>query len=498
MEHTIRIHQAENSQILSVQRDSILLSGLQSFGLSVSAPCGGKGTCGKCKVEVRLQEQNHSVLSCQYRVSSDLEVYLPKPQEIRILSESYFPELNLEYKKVDQASYGIAVDVGTTTVVVFLEDLQARRNLGSRSFLNPQKAYGADVISRIQYGSDPEHLVMLQKVLLTELNVCIEDLAHEFQLDAGLITAISIAGNTTMLHLLKGVDPSSLAVYPFTPVFLEQQSFPAIVLGLSSIPEATVYLLPSLSAYVGADILAGIAASELPDEENWSLFLDIGTNGEMALGNRQKILCCATAAGPAFEGAKISCGLGGVQGAIHRFTTEGYETIGNSKPIGLCGSGLIDVVSVLLQTQKLDPSGYLEKAIHFIDESGLSLSPQDIREVQLAKGAIAAGIETLIKKAGIETRQIAKVYLAGGFGYAIHPESASALGLFPKELEDKIIRAGNTAGLGARLFLHSDEFAARIKNIADRAEHFDLSMDMGFNESFVMNMGFPDHSVEEQ
>ncbi|MCK5821552.1 MAG: DUF4445 domain-containing protein, partial [Bacteroidales bacterium] len=376
-----------------------------------------------------------------------------------------------------------------------LEDLQKHQNVDSASFLNPQKAFGADVISRIQFTMEQKGLNKLQEVLRIELDKNIQLLCEKNGIDKTAISKLSLAGNTSMLHILKGVDPSSLASYPFTPIFIDLQIITSQELGLQSVPKASIHFLPSLSAYIGADIMAGVAASEMPDDEGYSLFLDIGTNGEMALGNKNRIICCATAAGPAFEGAKISCGLGGVDGAIHSFSLENFETIGNSRPIGLCGSGLIDVVASLLKSQELDLSGYLENPVHFLKESDLSLTPQDIREVQLAKGAIAAGIETLLKMAEIQIDQISKVYLAGGFGYAIHPESASAIGLLPKALIPKIILAGNTSGLGARLYLHADEFGDRISKLASTAEHFDLSMDMGFNESFVMNMGFPDQSA---
>ena len=275
-------------------------------------------------------------------------------------------------------------------------------------------------------------------------------------------------------------------------------------MGLEACPDAKVRLLPSLSTYVGADIIAGIASTELPDDDEYSLFLDIGTNGEMALGNKSKILTCATAAGPAFEGANISCGLGGVNGAIHSFSGKNYHTIGAGPPSGLCGSGLVDAVAWLLNTGQLDSSGFLEKPVTLLDgkmmadELPLQLTPQDIREVQLAKGAIAAGIQTLISEAGIHDSDISRLYLAGGFGYAMHVETAVRIGLIPASLKDKVISSGNLSGLGARLSLHSDDFNRRIKRIAGKAKYFELSNHMGFNEAFVMKMNFQDPLIEEE
>lgn len=491
MIRNLRIKSDGGTREIKVSQGSTLLNSLQENNFLISAPCAGNGTCGKCSVE---KDGGKMILACQHIISDDLEISIPQANEMKIQSESYFPDLNIIYNSIDSVSYGIAVDLGTTTVVVYLEALADNKNIATTSFVNPQNSFGADVISRIQFASEDKGLKMLQASLIKDLDKAIRELCKENEIESEAISRVCISGNTTMLHILKGVDPTPLASYPFTPVFTDLQRIEAKEIDIEAIPNAIVDLLPSLSAYVGADIIAGIASSELPDESDYSLFIDIGTNGEMALGNKDKILCCATAAGPAFEGAKISSGMGGVKGAIHKFSEEGYETIGNSKPLGLCGSGLIDVISHLLKTKKLDPTGYLEEAINFLPGSELSLTPQDIREVQLAKGAIAAGIHTLVNKAEIGFDQISKVYLAGGFGYAINPKSAAEIGLFPDELISKIIRAGNTSGLGARLFLQSDDFASRLKRIAAIAEHFDLSTDMGFNESFVMNMGFPDQS----
>jgi uncharacterized 2Fe-2S/4Fe-4S cluster protein (DUF4445 family) len=343
----------------------------------------------------------------------------------------------------------------------------------------------------------PESLQEQKQLIVRSINRAIKELAEENGIEGCSINQVVLAGNNPMLHILKGDDPSGLAIFPFNPVFVDEQRLTAGSAGLDFCEGAELILLPSLSSYVGADIIAGIASTELPDEEKYSLYIDIGTNGEMALGNTERILTCATAAGPAFEGAKISCGLGGVDGAIHKFNGDGYKTIGSVPPAGLCGSGLVDVIAWLLDTGKLEPSGYLENPVTILEANttadglSLELTPQDIREVQLAKGAIAAGIQTLLSEAGIEESQIERLYLAGGFGYALHVDSAARIGLFPASLKDKVIRAGNLAGLGARLAIHSDAFKERIKSIRDKAEYFELSNHMGFNEAFVMEMHYP-------
>jgi len=472
-----------------------LLKALRDNNIYVTAPCAGQGKCGKCKVLIHKSSSFNSdyreVTACKTYIESDMHITIPQANNALIQSESYFPDLQIAYDSNEVNSFGIAVDIGTTTIVVYLEDLHAHKNIDNQSFLNPQKAFGADVISRIQYAQNEENISELQHALLSELRLSISSLASKNNLELQQIAKTTITGNTTMLHLFLGVDPSSLASYPFDPVFIEEKNLSGEELNLIEASSSEIQLIPSISAFIGADIVAGIAATELTDEEHYALFLDIGTNGEMALGNKSQLLCCATAAGPAFEGAKISCGLGGVSGAIHQIDESGFKTIDNASPTGLCGSGLIDLVASLLNQDKLDPSGYLESELTFLEDYNLKLQPQDIREVQLAKGAIIAGIYTLINKAGISIDMIEKVYLAGGFGYAIDPVSAVRIGLLPPELEHKVIRTGNTAGLGSRLYLHSEEFKKRANNVAQEAKHFDLSVDMDFNELFVMNMNFP-------
>ena len=491
----------KNQEYLVEAEGGNLLDHIRKAGIPIGAPCGGKGTCKKCTVKLSDPDKGNEskdVLACEIEVGRDMSVEVPSPSEARILSEAYWPEIDLKWDEVKaEQEYGVGIDIGTTTVVVFLEDLNKHKNISNYSFLNPQSSYGADVISRIQAVMQDGELLGEQKnLILRGISDAITQQITAKGIRNEQISKISIAGNAPMLHILMGSDPSGLAIYPFTPVFLDEQQLKGSELGLELYDESEVSLLPSLSAYVGADIIAGLAATELSDDEGYSLYLDIGTNGEMALGNKDRILTCATAAGPAFEGANISCGLGGVDGAIHSFDENGFKTIGSAPPSGLCGSGLVDVIAWLLNQDKLDPSGYLEEAVEFLDGGKtadglpLQLTPQDIREVQLAKGAIAAGIKTLLSEANIDASQVERLYLAGGFGYALHEDSAARIGLIPEKLKSKVIRAGNLAGLGARLALHSEEFKKRVDKIREKAEYFELSNHMGFNEAFVMEMGF--------
>ena len=481
-----------------------LLDALRLQNSYIPSPCGGKGICGKCMVEV---ERFGRVRACGFFPEVEVSVLVPDISPMRILSESFWPDPEPRFDKLapgNDASLGLAVDVGTTTVVVFLEDLELHRNLAVRSFPNPQQAYGADVISRIHYCiGDSAGTARLQQELLSAIAGAGLELCNGASVSSQRIGRIALAGNTTMQHLARGVNPESLAIYPFTPVFLEEQSVSGLI---NEFPQATVELIPSLSSYIGADIVSGFSAVSLNSSAGWKLFLDIGTNGEIVLWNGDRIFTCATAAGPAFEGARISCGMPGVEGAVCALNPDGtVETIGNKPPAGLCGSGLVDAVALLLESGVVDSSGYMEDGRRMTDDRWnlrhpssvvrqstvlSAILPADIRELQLAKGAIAAGIEVLLIEAGIGVEEVEQVFLAGGFGYALHDWSAARIGLIPAGLEKKLIRAGNTAGLGARLWLQSGEFRDNTRSLTSRMKYVELSDHPEFNDRFVMNMGF--------
>ncbi|MFA6483306.1 MAG: ASKHA domain-containing protein [Bacteroidales bacterium] len=469
-----------------------LLESLRSKEAYVPSPCGGKGICGKCNVEVKGVGV---VRACSYYPGQDITVVIPEPSVMQVLTESFWPDPEPEpdWFPNDNPQYlGLAVDIGTTTVVVFLDDLRSHRNTGIVSFPNPQHTYGADVISRIHYcRENADGTRRLHQEIISSIEKAAIQLCQAKGFDPVSVGKIVVTGNPTMLHLFKGVSPESLAVYPFTPVFLDEQDLSASDLGFSNFPGARVVILPSVSSFIGADIVAGLASVSLNPASGWSLFLDIGTNGEMVLWNGSIILACATAAGPAFEGARISCGMAGIEGAISDIDTVGYETIGGKPARGLCGSGLVDAVANLLNTGKIDMMGFMESDERFIPGIDLMLTPQDIREVQLAKGAIAAGIKILMLEAGIFAGDVNRVFMAGGFGYALHDWSAGRIGLIPDGLEKRQIRAGNTSGLGARLWLHSEEFRTYTRELAQNIRYVELTEHAEFNDLFMWEMTFP-------
>jgi len=488
----VTVHQPQGIKRLQGETGSSLLQILRDNHISLFAPCGGNGICGKCRVRVK---EMGVLTACTYYPESDIEILLPGSKESSVLTAQHALTYSVPIMPghlAMQASYplGLAVDIGTTTIAFYLVSLITASTLLTRGTLNPQSAYGADVISRIQHCSEGKGLFEMQQSVIKAINKQIAEMAAFAGTTPDQFVKIVIAGNTTMLHILAGVDPTPIALAPFTPAFTEKKIIPARELEINAADFAEVHLLPSISAYVGSDIVAGLASLNPPDSVRNYLFLDIGTNGEMALVCGDKITCCATAAGPAFEGAKISCGMGAVSGAISVFEGPGmFETIGNiAEPAGVCGSGLIDIVAYMVEHDVVNSDGNMED--HFPVYKTLQLNQQDIREVQLAKAAIRAGIEILLKEAGIGLNEIDALYLAGGFGNYISPESAMTIGLLPHEMAGKIIALGNTSGTGAVLSLKSELFETRINSILERTSYIELSTHDEFVMEFAMNMYF--------
>jgi uncharacterized 2Fe-2S/4Fe-4S cluster protein (DUF4445 family) len=483
---------------ITADKDALLLDVIRDSGLSVMAPCGGKGLCRKCRVFV---EDCGNVLACRHRLSAPGTILLPSLKKAaRIQADA------VSFTKVPpnpgplpavEHPFGVAVDIGTTTVVLYLLDLAEYARSDRIAFLNPQADYGQDVVSRIHYTMEhPEGLKTLQRKILAAVNDGITTLCRMHKLDPSFIVKMTFAGNTTMLHLLLGVDPKPIALAPFTPAFTEEKRLKGADLDLKMNPEGLVLVLPSVSGYVGADISAGLAATPLPAAATFSLYIDIGTNGEMALGRKDQIFCCSTAAGPAFEGAKIQCGIGGIDGAISSFRQGKYKTLGDEKPIGICGSGLIDIMAYLLEKGTISPEGRMEEdfLIEKAEDAGadhdLVITPRDVREIQLAKAAIAAGIRVLVRHAGIRLEEIEHVYLAGGFGSTIDIRSAVRIGLLPATLQSRIRAVGNTAGLGALNALKSVDFEKSVTEVVRACRYIELSGRSDFNEEYIDAMAF--------
>ncbi|MDR3147505.1 MAG: ASKHA domain-containing protein [Treponema sp.] len=483
-----------NAQCKADQGET-LLSALVRGGFVIDAPCGGRGFCEKCKVRLvrgRVQtpagaaDKAGFVLACQTIPETDITIELPRHDG---LVQNEVDAVARSVKAPARA--GIALDLGTTTLSAQLVDLDGGEVLDTHSELNDQRVFGADVMSRINAARNGK-----TGELFALINRQTERIIRRFCEKWGIpaIERLVAAGNTTMLHLFTNTDPSSMGELPFTPVFLETRQLGGAEL---SLPVERVTVLPSIAAFIGGDIVSGLAALDILAGANNSLLIDIGTNGEMALLHDGRIYCCSTAAGPALEGAEISCGMGGVTGAISRITRRNGElsftVIGGAEPRGICGSGLIDVMALMLREGIIDETGALDDAYEagFAVTGSISIVNRDVRQYQLAKSAILSGIKILCKNAGLGLADIGTVYIAGGLGFFIDKENAIATGLLPREFRDKIAVCGNLSLRGALRCLGEDAaFLAACDRIITKSANIDLAADSAFMDEFAGNMLF--------
>ncbi len=460
---------------------------LDKQDLYLAKPCGGVGKCGKCKVSatgelsplsdaekklLTAEEISSTVrLACETFALGDCTVEFNSDRQINVISSEKM-DTSIFSSDNNTAGFCAAVDIGTTTVAAYLVKLPECKIIKSACALNPQTQFGADVISRITY-STSGGLSKLQEVI----NDCVNSLVNSFgeKIDRTVIT-----GNTVMLHLLCGLDPEKIAVYPFTPqsLFGEERN--------------GAYLPRCISSYVGADITCAVLASKMTETDG-SFLVDIGTNGEMAIFKDNTLICASTAAGPAFEGAGISMGCTAKEGAINTVKYENqtisYTTIGNAKPIGICGSGLIDAIASMKRAGVIDETGYLEEPFE-IGDSGISISPADIRQIQLAKSAVRAGIDALLYESGTSIDDIKDFCIAGGFGSYLDLESCAEIGLLPREALPKARVIGNGAGSGAIMIACNPSLEAISEDIAANAKTIELSESAVFMEKYIDNMMF--------
>ncbi|MDI6812145.1 MAG: ASKHA domain-containing protein [Desulfitobacteriaceae bacterium] len=577
----------DNLQIKVPAGMSIMTAAAEA-GVEVEGPCGGKGTCGKCRVKILRSEGDEWVRACQTPVSGDLVVEIPQaevslyrksaislsqatvepdPGVVKVCLHVEAP--SLEHQAADaerfltaldrdnatlsleamrslpgalrqaggevtavlsgtevlavetgntlERLYGLAVDIGTTTVVAALVDLTSGETLATASASNTQNIFGADVIARIEHAAKGlKGLEQLQRRVLQVINKLIAHLRAETGVDVLEIYQAAVVGNTTMSHLFLAVDPANLAPSPFVPGFSRLTKVKAKELGLAIVPQAPVYVLPTIAGYVGADTVGVILATELDQKQGVYLAVDIGTNGEIVLAAHGQLWSCSTAAGPAFEGAQIEFGMRAANGAIEKVTiTEAglqLQVIGNTEPKGICGSGLLDLVAELVRTGVVDPSGrmlsadegdelpdtlrrrlsrndsgngFILAAASANRQEAVVITQKDVRELQLAKAAMRAGIDILLTTAGVKVQDIEQVLLAGAFGNYIDKHSALAMGLLPSVPEEKIQSVGNAAGAGAQLALISQGVRQRSVAIARQVVHVELSSRSDFQDKFI-------------
>lgn len=480
--------------VIPAQTGETILEALARAGIAVSAPCGGLGRCRKCAVRAtgelacgdgaRLDGQ--TVLACRTRLTGDARVRVSESKaEILKTGVSAGEETDGE------AGLGVSVDVGTTTLAAYLVERSTGRVLASDARLNPQRPHGADVISRLSFAIESEeNAALLQREILAAIDEMTRSMLERAGRAGEEIRCRALVGNTVMMHLLGGYPARPLAFAPFTPAYT--------ALHEKELGGVRTILGGCISGYVGADTLAAALACGLDERDENAMLIDIGTNGEIMLKKDGRCFACSCAAGPAFEGAHIACGTGAVAGAIDHARVENgeivYTTIGGGEATGICGSGLIDLTAALLERGDITPMGRMAGDVRLSERVYLARS--DIREVQLAKAAIASGIRILAEQAGAALADIEKVYLAGGFGNFIGLDSACRIGLLPAALRAKIVPVGNAAGSGSVRLLVSEQARRRAEALRQATRCVELAATPDFNDVYTDELLFEDEDDE--
>jgi len=515
-----------------------LLHHLQQAGAQVTAHCGGKGECRACAVRIdrpdllspRTKAEDQALadpllrLACQAtvaRADGTLRVELPKYPKYTIVERGLRPPVTpppvvgLSRRKgkavvsregrtlgaYEGEMYGVALDIGTTTLAMRWLDLGDEGNPDrfSASVLNPQIRFGDNVIDRIRYASEvPGGTGELQKAVIGAVN----NLLSCGAVRPDHIYEMTVSGNSVMRDLFLGRPVGGLGRFPFEPVSTGAVDTPAAELGIAINPRGNVHALPLIGHFVGADTLALVLATGMHRREEVTMAIDIGTNTEIALGNRDGIMVTSCASGPAFEGSGIACGTGSVEGAIQRVRISGngqvaFETIGDGPPLGICGSGLIDALAELLEHGIVDRAGRFtggrEQFILGDGERSVYLDGRDLDNLKLAKAAVAAGAGVLLARAGLEAGSLPRLCLAGAFGTYIDVENAKRIGMLPAVPTDRVVKVGNASVEGAAMVLLSRECRQEAMKIAGDIRHVSLEQDPAFQDRFVEELQFPDH-----
>jgi uncharacterized 2Fe-2S/4Fe-4S cluster protein (DUF4445 family) len=494
----VRIRVEPRGIVLDVPRGAELADPLAAEG--VELPCGGRGECGGCRVRVlegdlAASEEDLDILgpervaagwrlACRCRADADATIEVEEWRHPILGDETPFAFTPRE-------GAGVAVDVGTTTLVAQLVDLATGAVLGVETALNAQARYGSDLMSRIEAAGAG---APLEAIIRGQVGDLVAGLLASGTAGPGRLPRIVLVGNTAMHHLFGGLDVAPLAAYPFETSRPDALHWRADELGWACPGKAEVVFLPCLGGFVGSDVLAGLRAVGLDRSARASGLFDLGTNGEIVVGTAERLYCASAAAGPAFEGARISCGMRAAAGAISAVRVEGgrlvAHVLGGGAARGICGSGLVDAVASGLELGRIEPSGRLAGGATVLQmQDGLALTQRDVRELQLAKGALAVGLRLLSARAGTEPQRLARLSLAGAFGNYVSRESARRIGLFDTPL-DRVASAGNAALLGAKLALFDDDLEQRA--LRQRIVHVPLAAEPGFGDAFAAAMGFPE------
>jgi uncharacterized 2Fe-2S/4Fe-4S cluster protein (DUF4445 family) len=525
-----------------------LFQALARAGIQLRSECGGQGVCTKCLVGIQNEPgtENHGPvgkdlgsrpsrlverLACQSEVQGNLAIEIPStslaPAEVIIkptLMHRFGPARTTPTPAITRAGYGLAIDLGTTTIAQFLCDLGQGKVLTSGSLRNPQLIFGDDVMSRISsVASDRANVARMQELVVAAVNRSVEALAHQCGIETDDIGKVVVVGNSCMIHLFLGVDPSTMGTYPYQPAFTSARELAAADVGLLKLhPEARVHTLPLISGFLGCDVVAAAIASDLDLRDDGILMLDVGTNGEVMLNARGDLRAVSCATGPALEGAAISHGMHAVSGAVDAIRIDpvdgsvGYSLIQRNpeeprKAAGICGSGIVSAIAALLKAGVILKSGRFspesnhpnlrrngDGAVEFVLVSAeetlagveITLTQQDVRAVQFAKGAILAGITLLCREARLELPQ--RVLMAGAFGTFLNQEDTMTIGMLPRLAENAVETVGNAAGEGAILAVLHGESAERAEEIARRTRVLDLASHSDFHKLFLSALVFPD------
>lgn len=553
------VHFLPKDVLVEVPEGTTLLDAARKAAVRVDAPCNGAGTCGKCRARFdaetlqkllvrpnrKISDEDLSagwVLLCSTEIHGDVTVVLDENREkgLQILEKGLELELDLQpwiskhfdaktettivtaghipiaQEKGDTTDqiFGIAVDIGSTTVVASLLDLTKGTKIASLSALNPQATHAQDVLSRITLGSTPEGLALLHREITSEINRMIVAMSENYKVNRSHIYEIVLAGNTCMLHLVANMDPKTLGYFPYASSLDGAHHVSARSIGIHIAESALAYLPPVVSGFVGADITVGVLATSLAKSQGVTLFVDIGTNGEMVLASDGKMQATSTAAGPAFEGMNIACGMRAGNGAIERVDVDEagrvhIKTIGNTKAVGICGSGLMDAVALLVRYAVVESSGRFTKdkskllidlRERLADRNGKTvfyltpdvyLTQGDLRQVQLAKGAVRAGIDVLLARNGLSAAEVDRALIAGSFGYHLTTRSLVDIGLFPVEFDGRVEYVGNTSRTGAEALLLNSSARNELQEIVATIDSVELATDESFTQTFVAAMAFP-------
>jgi uncharacterized 2Fe-2S/4Fe-4S cluster protein (DUF4445 family) len=500
-------------------------------GLHLPSDCGGGGTCGKCLLilhpapeptaeDERFISSNELAqgvrLACQHRVKVDTRAVIPQQRgEVQILTEGVSRQEGWTPDSGSEGHFGVAIDLGTTTIVAYLLALDSGVQISQLASLNPQVIFGEDVMSRITHAvREEDGLSELTTKVLTEIDGIVSSLLDGSGIEKDYLSKMSIVGNTAMHHLLLGADVKSLGVAPYEPSIRDAIVTSGSELGLMSTPDLEVFLPPNIAGFVGGDTVGFILSQRLDLSDQIVVGIDVGTNGEIVLSNRGSISCCSTAAGPAFEGATIRYGMRGQDGAIEHVVIKDPQkppeitVIGDVTPRGICGSAIVDTVAELRKFNIVDNTGRMQSIssrVYNDDDFGLSyllaeVSPtsrkisfnqKDVRQVQLAKAAISAGITILLQEDGITVDDIDSVMLAGAFGSYIRPESALEIGLLPPVNRERILQVGNAAGEGAKALLLSSQAREIANDFVSKIDYIELASHDEFQSIFIDSIALP-------